>query len=202
MLIDSCASGGRRNDLETLRRAVPLLRSDYIIEPVGNQCHTYGISFWMPFYGTGLSGAIDPYMLRSVHVPALHRLLRHAPPRPRLRYRSAACWASGGEFAPYYFGDYYPLTPYSLESTVWMAWQFDRPETGEGVVQAFRRADCIYPAAELRLAGLDPQRRYNLRDLDTGTSRVISGHDLATSTAPFQIASRPGSAVWVYRPAP
>jgi alpha-galactosidase len=36
MLIDSCASGGRRNDLETLRRAVPLLRSDYIMEPVGN----------------------------------------------------------------------------------------------------------------------------------------------------------------------
>ena len=29
MLIDSCASGGRRKDLETLRRAVPLLRSDF-----------------------------------------------------------------------------------------------------------------------------------------------------------------------------
>ena len=62
MLIDSCASGGRRNDLETLRRAVPLLRSDYILEPVGNQCHTYGISFWVPFYGTGTTG-------RSLHVP-------------------------------------------------------------------------------------------------------------------------------------
>jgi alpha-galactosidase len=48
MLIDSCASGGRRNDLETLRRAVPLLRSDYIMEPVGNQGHTYGFSFWVP----------------------------------------------------------------------------------------------------------------------------------------------------------
>ena len=33
MLIDSCASGGRRNDLETMRRAVPLLRSDYIMKP-------------------------------------------------------------------------------------------------------------------------------------------------------------------------
>ena len=33
MLIDSCASGGRRNDLETLRRAVPLLRSDYLFDP-------------------------------------------------------------------------------------------------------------------------------------------------------------------------
>ena len=28
MLIDTCASGGRRNDLETMRRAVPLWRSD------------------------------------------------------------------------------------------------------------------------------------------------------------------------------
>lgn len=56
MLIDSCASGGRRNDLETLRRAVPLLRSDYQ-EPqnptdpkivIGNQEHTYGLSLWVP----------------------------------------------------------------------------------------------------------------------------------------------------------
>lgn len=53
MLIDSCASGGRRNDLETMRRAVPLLRSDYIMEPVGNQGHTYGLSLWLPFQGTG-----------------------------------------------------------------------------------------------------------------------------------------------------
>jgi hypothetical protein len=44
--IDSCASGGRRNDLETMRRAVPLLRSDFqhahmpgVVE--GNQAHTY-----------------------------------------------------------------------------------------------------------------------------------------------------------------
>ncbi|MHB0998367.1 MAG: NPCBM/NEW2 domain-containing protein, partial [Armatimonadota bacterium] len=64
MLIDSCASGGRRNDLETLRRAVPLLRSDYTFEPVGEQCHTYGVSFWMPFNGTGFL-TIDEYLIRS-----------------------------------------------------------------------------------------------------------------------------------------
>ena len=84
MLIDSCASGGRRNDLETLRRAVPLLRSDYIIEPVGNQGHTYGMSFWIPYYGTGT------WRTRYLHAaerdgPALHGLLRHAPQGPRLR---------------------------------------------------------------------------------------------------------------------
>ena len=53
LLIDSCASGGHRNDLETMRRAVPLLRSDYLFEPVGQQGHTYGLSFWIPFHGTG-----------------------------------------------------------------------------------------------------------------------------------------------------
>ncbi len=29
LLLDSCASGGRRNDLETLRRSVPLHKTDY-----------------------------------------------------------------------------------------------------------------------------------------------------------------------------
>ena len=62
MLIDSCASGGRRNDLETLRRAVPLWRSDYAFEPIGHQCMTYGISFWMPYHGTGtVACAKAPY---------------------------------------------------------------------------------------------------------------------------------------------
>ena len=53
MLIDSCASGGRRNDLETMRRAVPLWRSDYAFEPIGQQCMTYGIRLWLPYHGTG-----------------------------------------------------------------------------------------------------------------------------------------------------
>ena len=36
---------------------MPLLRSDYILEPVGNQGHTYGMAFWVPFFGTGPTGA-------------------------------------------------------------------------------------------------------------------------------------------------
>src|SRR5208283_5148942 len=43
ILIDTCASGGRRDDLETLRRAVPLWRSDFAYEPVGMQMQTYGM---------------------------------------------------------------------------------------------------------------------------------------------------------------
>ena len=81
MLIDSCASGGRRNDLETLRRAVPLLRSDYIFEPVGEQNHTYGISFWMPFNGTGFL-TVDPVPDPQPDVAGVHHRRRHSPQGP------------------------------------------------------------------------------------------------------------------------
>ena len=76
--IDSCASGGRRNDLETLRRAVPLLRSDYQAfdgNPAyapGNQGHTYGLSSWIPYYGQGVyySDRHFVYSARSYLSPA------------------------------------------------------------------------------------------------------------------------------------
>ena len=43
MVIDNCASGGKRLDWETISRSVPLWRSDYYHhdDPVGYQCHTY-----------------------------------------------------------------------------------------------------------------------------------------------------------------
>lgn len=37
-----------------------------------------------------------------------------------------------------YYGDYYPLTPYSRANDVWIAWQFHRSELDTGMVQAFR----------------------------------------------------------------
>lgn len=50
LIIDNCASGGRRIDLETVSRSIPLWRTDYrYFEPNGYQCHTYGLSFSIPF---------------------------------------------------------------------------------------------------------------------------------------------------------
>ena len=50
---------------------MPLLRSDYLLEPVGNQGHTYGISFWIPLSGTG-TGTYAAYDFRSNMVPLLN----------------------------------------------------------------------------------------------------------------------------------
>ena len=125
MLIDSCASGGRRNDLETLRRAVPLLRSDYIMEPVGNQGHTYGLSFWIPLQGTGTGSAeLTPYTLRSTLVSYFNACIDVR--RRDLDYdmirRVVDQWR---DYAINFAGDYYPLTEYNLDANLWIAWQFE-----------------------------------------------------------------------------
>ena len=199
MLIDSCASGGRRNDLETLRRAVPLLRSDYIIEPVGNQCHTYALSFWVPFYGTG-TGAIDPYMFRSVMCPSFTACfdMRNKDANWDLARKLLGEWR---KITPCMLGDYYPLTPYSLTNDAWIGWQFDRPEEGDGVIQVFRRGDSIYRAAELKLHGLDGKKDYTITDLDTNKSTKARGRELMEQGITVEIAQKPGAALLAYKEA-
>jgi len=167
--LDSCASGGRRNDLETLRRAVPLLRSDCFDPPLAQQCQTFGLSLWVPYYG---SGAIHPtvYCFRSSIFPAsrvgwdtrkkdldyamLHRMI-----------------AEFHKVEPYLLGDYYPLTPYSLAKTAWIGWQFDEPELGGGAVQAFRREEAKEDSLVLKLQGLDPDASYAVETWTTARSR-------------------------------
>ena len=164
MPIDSCASGGRRNDVETLRRAVPLTRSDDVLESLGQQGATYGISFWIPYNGN-IGDGFDTYTFRSQMFPAIHGhwdMRRRDVDYNRLR-QLIAQWR---QIAPDYFGDYYPLTSYSLEKDAWIAWQFDRPEAGEGVVQAFRHADSSYESARLRLRGLEPNAQYTITNMD------------------------------------
>lgn len=198
LLIDSCASGGRRNDLETMRRAVPLLRSDYIMEPVGNQGHTYGLSFWLPFQGTGTgSGALSPYLLRSTlvtHFTACFDVRRRDLDYPMLR-RVLGQWR---RYAANYFGDFHPLTPYSLERSAWIAWQFDRPEAGEGLVQAFRRDQSVYEAARFRLQGLDPAARYAVTNLDSGEQQTVAGRELLDRGLAVAIPEQPGDVVLTY----
>jgi alpha-galactosidase len=198
MLIDSCASGGRRNDLETMRRAVPLLRSDYILEPIGQQCHTYGIASWLPFWGTGFN-ATDAYTFRSTlcpHITGCYDMRRND-----IDYASArkllAEWRSVAPMILY--GDYYPLTPYSRETSQWMAWQFDRPDEGDGLVQAFRRPDSVYEVARLRLRGLTPEATYAVRTADDGSETEVTGRDLMEPGIAVPIPDRPGAALLTYR---
>jgi alpha-galactosidase len=197
LLIDSCASGGHRNDLETMRRSVPLLRSDYIFEPIGQQGHTYGLAQWLPFFGTG-TNSLDPYVFRSCmcagSIPCWD--MRNKVLDYNAMRKLTEQWRS---VAPCYFGDYYPLTPYSLEKNAWIAWQFDRPESGDGMIQAFRRDECGDATKTFCLQGLDPAATYEVTDLDVGTPSKHSGKSLIEEGLPVEIKGKPGAAIITYR---
>ena len=55
------------------------------------------------------------------------------------------------QVSPNYYGDFYPLTPWNRDDHTWLAWQFDRPEQGEGMVQVFRRHNSFYESARFKL---------------------------------------------------
>lgn len=196
MFIDTCASGGRRNDLETLRRAIPLWRTDYRCEPIGTQCCTYGISLWIPLSGTGAADA-DAYTFRSNMTPFTNCLfdVRSQTLDYKLLRRLTEQWR---RIASYYCGDFYPLTEYSTAKGAWMAWQFDVPEKGQGAVQAFRRAESVYEVGRLRLRGLDPGASYVLTNLDSGESQTLTGRELLEKGLALAIDEQPGSALITY----
>jgi alpha-galactosidase len=197
MLIDTCASGGRRNDLETLRRAVPLWRSDFAYEPAAMQLFTYGMAFWIPYFGTAIN-SVEPYLFRSQMTPAVGVGLESG--RIQDGYaRFKHLIGQWRQVAGNYGGDYYPLTPYSTASTAWIAWQFDRPEQGEGMVQAFRRPESAYESARFRLRGLDALAKYRVTVLDAPGESEYSGQELAGKGLPVSIRTSPGAVIVVYR---
>jgi alpha-galactosidase len=224
LIIDTCASGGRRNDLEAISRALPFLRSDYVFEPTGLQGQTYGLSFWYPYNGTGLADIV------SLRGSAIFPHTPYLPPPGEsdkiwtdYLFRSAMCshFASGidsmnsevdfarlrvlfkqwRELAPNYYGDYYPLTPYTLENSDWMAWQFDRPELGKGMVQVFRRQDSRFVAAVFPLRGLDLAASYTIRNVDIEGSHTLSGAELLQNGLPVKIETKPGAVIYTYEKA-
>ncbi len=206
--IDSCASGGRRNDLETLRRSIPLLRSDFQRDDRdynfadGNQLHTYGLSLWLPFYGTGVhftQWEHSAYGVRSYFCPSLVIGSGNfdKPDFDWNLYRQLV-----GQWqlvSPYMLCDYYPLTPYNNIINQWMAWQFNRPEKGDGVVQAFRRSKCPFPDITVKLQGLDPEAEYIVTDIDVGEPKKISGDELMNSGLKIERKTQPGSVIITYR---
>jgi alpha-galactosidase len=196
VLYDNCASGGRRNDLESMRRGVPYTKSDYAYEPVAVQGETYGISLWLPYFAATWESSDDPYLCRSrfAHVvgailhPSVEGHFSALPQRLEEWRKTVRC----------YWGDFWPLTPYSLDNSAWIAWQFDVPETGEGVVQAFRRAECPTESLVVKLRGLNPRAHYTLTDVGTPGSKSMSGEDLTAEGLQLTSPTRPAALIVTY----
>ncbi len=195
LLIDNCASGGRRIDLETTSRSIPLWRTDYAIEPAGHQCHTYGLHLYLPASGTG---NINPqkYLFRSAAGGAV-----------------VMAWDLTGSFnvgqavedvaefralRGYLYGDFYPLTDYSTSDEAWAAFQWDRPEERDGIVLGFRRSLALASSITVKFRGLEPAADYEVSYEDYGVVVNKTGRELAEGVT-LKIPEAPGSMLIKYR---
>jgi hypothetical protein len=102
------------------------------------------------------------------------------------------------KISKYYSGDFYPLSEYSVSNTVWMAWQYNRPDLNGGLVQLFRRAECPYISASYKLKGLDAKAQYRVVNLETRKSITVTGAVLMNEGITASIKSKPGAVNFVY----
>jgi alpha-galactosidase len=164
----------------------------------GNQAQTFGLSSWLPWQGVGVPFFTDRYAVRSYYVTGFGMISagdwttdEHKRPGTIRGYTEAR------RIGPLLLGDYYPLTPYSLDKTSWIAWQFHRTDLNEGVVQAFRRPEAMNETLSVKLHGLDPQQRYEIENLDGG-KEVRTGAELLRGLD-ITLREKPAAAVLVLK---
>lgn len=196
LVIDNCASGGRRIDLETCSRSIPLWRTDYsYFEPNGYQCHTYGINFYLPTSATG-SGTPNTYDFRSsINSGAVLGWNLYLPNFPFEQAKKML--AEFYQMRPLFYGDYYPLTPHSVNDDVWIAYQFHREDMKEGMILAFRRHQSKDSTMNLKWHGLKNDANYEVNFIDTETREILTGENLA-SGIDITISDAPSSILIIY----
>jgi alpha-galactosidase len=175
--VDSCASGGGRNDIESMKRGVPLLRSDFDRTATSIRLSmTSSFCKWIPFCGANTkeklsqlapTGNSDPYIWRASYLPALNVDSQfYADPDQDFSVLRNGLneWK---KVNPYLLKEFYVLTPYHKidDTTGFTAYAYYDPETEKGVLLAFRQENCADTSLMVNLPFAD--RKYTLTDEDT-----------------------------------
>ncbi len=174
LIIDNCASGGKRLDLEMTYRSIPFWRSDYncsyhpdLFE--ATQSQTYGISFWLPITGSALY-MTNEYSSRSAIMPLmLMDFFSHTHPEFSYNNEQRALMA----------GKYYPLDFGSFDKNKMLAMQFSSDDALAGTALVYKRAEVTSTEYTVKLNGLISSQTYNVYDTDSPeTVYTLTGEKL------------------------
>lgn len=174
LIIDNCASGGKRLDLEMTYRSIPFWRSDYncsyhadLFE--ATQAHTYGVSFWLPITGSALYME-DEYACRSDIMPLmLMDFFSHK--HPEFSYNKAQRELMTGNYFPIEFGSY--------DSDKIHAMQFSTTDATQGTALVYKREKVNLKSYTVKLNGLNPKAEYEIYDVDSPeTVYTLTGEQL------------------------
>lgn len=175
-LFDACASGGRRLDLEVIRRGVPMWRSDYNCDPhpdlvEATQSQTYGSSFWIPYTGTSCYTGSE-YRVRSSLYQDFQLGIDQVCDTPTyemiMKYKNERA-AVSGNFYPVVFGGSAKDRLHGM--------QYGTDSSGFAVL--YNRADVPEGTFTLHLSGLETDGTYRVYDADRpGEAKLLSGEQL------------------------
>lgn len=197
LVMEGCCGGGRRLDLETLSRFHWTQKSDRWLDTESDQSGLYGANLYLPG-GTvmlpveatddyGMWSAFAGQICLSVY-PLDDDFPIEAAAEQIERYKRIRHLLSG---------DFYPLTPPSLDSP-WIGYQFHDIHEDEGVVFLFKRpsaADTDYSVSDtfsLNLRGIDPESRYQVRFERRGQQETLDGRKLRDDVT-VAITETPGA---------
>ncbi len=176
LIIDNCASGGRRLDLEMARRSVPVWRSDYNCNPhedilEATQSQTYGLSFWLPLTGT-LFYSESEYAARSSIMPLGLETFGTVHGEHYGEYIEQRSMMN--EY-------YYPLSSGGYFSDRMLAMQYSSYNADSGMALVYKRADVNDSEYTVKLNGLIDDAVYSVYDYDSPENVFeMTGEELMT----------------------
>ena len=208
--IDSCASGGRRNDLETMRRSVPLHYTDwgYGDHPVKLDFH-HTLFQWLPYFKevslswdlkgqTRYDDRVDSFSyhcgLGPMIIPCID--IRRDDYDYALMRKMLGIWRRAADLM--LTGDYYPHTASARTPDQWVARQFDCPEAGRGFVQAIRLPACEVETLQVHPKAMRPDVVYVFENPETGETKELTGLAVTRDGILFSQPKREG-VLWFYR---
>ena len=214
--IDNCASGGRRIDIEMMSRSFVVWRTDLgFTDTLAEQAQTQALQPWVPdtmgFESLTQSKpwvALGPYSTpRNLYLMRLGYNAGYGlgPGATGVDNEEWVRWikqaiAEYREVQPYVYGDFYPLLPYSLSDETWTAWQWNRPESRDGLLVVLRRPKSTSATMKLQLRHIDSKSTYNVEirtTYDKGQVKQMKGGELANLEV--QLADAPSSTLVFYR---
>ena len=184
--IDSCSGGGRRNDLESMRRGLPFHKTDWSSgNQTGHHAFTTEMSRWIPYFGDNSleKNTVTKYARRRAVVTGSMMLeIANRDDQDWLLLRDRI--DEHYELARCNYGDYYALIDWNRSNNEWAAWENYDVNLGEGYVIAFRRPNApesvtVYPK------GLEADAQYRVWFIDANDPKTVSGEELMKNGVTF-----------------
>jgi alpha-galactosidase len=200
LIIDNCSSGGRRIDIEMMRRSIPLWRTDYYcpanFDTEVQQMHQQLYSMWLPYHGACIK-TNDEYVIRGGYSTCSGSNLLYYGDTADYNIETQKKYLPEYlRVRPYFSQNFYALTEPSKNRDVWCASQYHNPDTDEGMIQVFKREFSSYDTATFNLKEIDENATYTFEDIDEGTTE-ISGADLKNLT--LTIKEKRNAKIYIYK---